>query len=203
MAANPVNASSPDNNPNIKPLPYDPQRAGQLLDEAGWKDHDGDGIRDKDGVPFRFELLGSVGSAFSDQLLPIVKESFRKAGIDVIERKLEFTVQIEQLKDHKFDAQTSAWVSGLVLDPYQLWHSSSIANRGSNYISFRNPESDKLLEDARVEFEPENASRSIGGGRNLWRMNSHTHCCCIRWNLPDTANDSRTLISCRCVPDMI
>src|SRR6185295_4456375 len=33
-----------DFNPNIKPLPYDPKRAGELLDEAGWKDHDGDGI---------------------------------------------------------------------------------------------------------------------------------------------------------------
>jgi peptide/nickel transport system substrate-binding protein len=155
IAANPFHGSSPDNNQNIKALPYDPQKAQQLLDEAGWKDHDGDGVRDKDGVPFRFEFLGSVGSAFSDQLLPIVKESFRKAGIDVIERKLEFTIQIERLKDHQFDASTSAWVTGLVQDPYQVWHSSSIANRGSNYISFRNAESDKLLETARVEFDTE------------------------------------------------
>jgi peptide/nickel transport system substrate-binding protein len=48
-----------------------------------------------------------------------------------------------------------AWTSGLVSDPYQLWHSSSIANKGSNYVSFRNAEADRLLEEARLEFDAE------------------------------------------------
>jgi peptide/nickel transport system substrate-binding protein len=144
-----------DYDPNIKPWPYDPKRAIELLNEAGWTDHDGDGLIDKDGTPFRFELLAPSTNVFADQLLPVVKEQFRRAGIEVLERRLEFTVLVENLKDHRFDAASLAWTSDLQTDPYQLWHSSSALNRGSNYISFKNPEADRLLEQARTEFDPE------------------------------------------------
>jgi peptide/nickel transport system substrate-binding protein len=144
---------SRDFNPNIKLLPYDPKRAAELLTEAGWVDHDGDGIRDKDGVAFRFEFLGAANSTLTQQLMPILKEEFRKAGIEMTERQLEFTVLFENLKDHRFDATTLGWSSPLMSDPYQLWHSSSAANRGSNFVSFKNPEADRLLEQARVEFD--------------------------------------------------
>ena len=149
------NPNSLDYNKNLKPIPYDPVRAMQLLDEAGWKDTNGDGVRDKDGIPFRFEFLGSAGSVFTQQLLPVLRESFRKAGIDMTERLIEFTVQVENLRDHKFDASSLLWVSPLIGDPYQIWHSSSIANRGSNYVSFRSAEADRLIEEARTEFDPE------------------------------------------------
>jgi peptide/nickel transport system substrate-binding protein len=154
-AAAPFFYGSADLNTNIKPLPYDPKRAAELLDQAGWIDHDGDGIRDKDGIPFRVELLGSASSAPTGQLMPIVKESLRKAGIDTTEKRIEFTVFTNSMRDHKFDAAFSAWIGDLTMDPYQIWHSNSIANRGSNFISFRNPESDQLIEQARVEFDTE------------------------------------------------
>lgn len=144
-----------DFNPNIKSWPYDPKRAAELLDEAGWKDHDGDGIRDKDGVKFQFEFLGANGSTIYPQLAPIMREELKKAGIDMTERVIEFNVMLQSLKDHKFDASTLGTTSDLVQDPYQSWHSSSALNRGSNYGNFKNPEADKLLEDARREFDLE------------------------------------------------
>ena len=147
------NPNSPDYNKNLQPIPFDPAGAAQLLDESGWKDSNGDGIRDKDGIPFRFEFIGSANSVFTAQLMPVLREQFRKAGIEMKERLLEFNVQVENLRDHKFDATTLLWVSPLLADPYSIWHSSSIANRGSNYASFRNAESDRLLEQARTEFD--------------------------------------------------
>jgi peptide/nickel transport system substrate-binding protein len=147
--------NSGDFNPNIQPWPYDPQRAMQLLDDAGWKDHDGDGIRDKDGVKFKFEFLGAVGSQVYPQLSPIIREEFRKAGIEVTEKVVDNTVMQQNLRDHHFDAMSQQWSSDLYQDPYQVWHSSSALNRGSNYISFKNPESDHLIEQARVEFDAE------------------------------------------------
>ena len=71
------------------------------------------------------------------------------------ERRLEFTVVIENVRDLRYDAYAGAWLSGLSYDPYQLWHSSSIGNRGSNFGSFDNPEADRLMEEARTEFDPE------------------------------------------------
>jgi peptide/nickel transport system substrate-binding protein len=146
------NPSSADYNTSLKPYTYDPKRAAELLDEAGWKDTNGDGIRDKNGMPFRFEMLAATNHTLI-QLLPIMKEELRKVGIDMQERQLEFTVFVENLRDHKFDANLGGWTADLVGDPTQLWHSSSIANKGSNYVSFRNAGADRLLEEARLEFD--------------------------------------------------
>src|SRR5262249_19006737 len=152
----PLDPSAKDFNPNLKPLPYDPKRAGELLDEAGWKDHDGDGIRDKDGVKFKFEFLGSTGSAVYKQLSPVLEEEFRKAGIEMTERIIDFSVMIQNLKDHRFDSSTLNLSHGdlTAADTYQVWHSSAAAG-GSNFAGFKNPEADRLLEMARREFDPE------------------------------------------------
>ena len=153
-AIGPFVPGSPDVHPDIEPWPYDPRRAAELLDEAGWIDTNGNGIRDKDGLEFRFEFLGASPSPFTDQLLPVMRDEFQRVGIEMTERRVEFTVQIENYQDHQFDATSFAWVSELVSDHIQLWHSSSIANRGSNYVSFDNAEADQVLDDALQEFDP-------------------------------------------------
>ena len=152
IAASPFAPQARDFNPNIKPLPYDPKRATELLDEAGWKDHDGDGIRDKDGVKFKFDFLGTSGSAVFKQLAPVLTEEFRKAGIQMTERVVELALMTETLKQHRFDAGVLGFTFDLVTDPYHLWHSSA-ASGGSNFENFKNPESDRMLELARLEFD--------------------------------------------------
>ena len=153
VAVSTFNPKAPDFNPNIEPFPYDPDRAVALLEEAGWTDHDGDGIRDQDGVQFSFEIIGPAGSQYIDQLFPVLRDEFQKVGIEMSERRLEFTVLVETSRDKQFDAISMAWVSDLMSDPYQLWHSSSADNRGSNFISYNNPEVDQIIEAARLEFD--------------------------------------------------
>jgi peptide/nickel transport system substrate-binding protein len=153
-AIGPFTPDSPDLHPTIEPWPYDPVRAAELLDEAGWVDSNGNGIRDKDGLEFSFEFLGNTPSVFTDQLLPVMRDELERVGIEMTERRVEFTTQIESAQDHQFDATSFAWVSELVNDHVQLWHSSSIPNRGSNYVSFDNAEADQVLEDALQEFDP-------------------------------------------------
>ena len=139
----------------ITPLPYDPKHAAVLMDEAGWIDHNGNGIRDKDGVEFKFEILAASSNTAAVALLPILQDEFGKAGISVTARRLDAAVFQSTLRDQRADAAIDGWVSSLVFDPYQLFHSSSARNRGSNYYNFRNPTADHIMEQARVEFDAE------------------------------------------------
>ncbi|MHC4122757.1 MAG: peptide-binding protein [Planctomycetota bacterium] len=143
----------PQNDPNIKPWPYDPEQAKKLLDEAGWIDRDGDGIRDKNGVPFRFKYMISSGIYLHEQIAKLVKDSASKVGIEVIPEPYEWSVFSERVTNRKFDAVSMAWGGSVEGDPYQIWHSSQIEGRGSNYVGFNNPEADAIIEEARQTLD--------------------------------------------------
>lgn len=151
VVTNPFYINSPEYDKDIKPIPYDPARARALLDEAGWTDHDGDGIRDKDGVKFSFEFLIPGGSETGEKIATILKEELDKMGIAMEIRKTEWAVFTSRLNDRKFDAVTLAWSMGVESDPYQIW-SSTQAESGSNFVGFKNAEADRLIETARQEF---------------------------------------------------
>ncbi|MBI3541056.1 MAG: hypothetical protein HY073_02825 [Deltaproteobacteria bacterium] len=157
IVTGPFYAESVDYNHAIAPLPFDPAQAKTLLKEAGWEDHDGDGILDKDGQPFRFEFLIPSGRRFAERLASILKEDLKKVGIDMQIRQLEWALFIKNLDDRKFDAVTLSWVFGVEQDPYQVWHSSQ-AEKGSNFVGFKSQEADGLIEKGRHEFDRQKRS---------------------------------------------
>ncbi|MBN1283547.1 MAG: peptide-binding protein [Proteobacteria bacterium] len=142
----------PQYDPSIEPLPYDPAAARRLLAEAGWADHDGDGIIDKDGLPFRFTLLAAAGSSFARSLALILREDLARVGIDMSIRQLEWATMLKLLTERSFEATQLAWSLPITQDPYQLWHSSQ-RDRGSNFIGFSDPRVDEIVERARREFD--------------------------------------------------
>lgn len=142
----------PDYDKNIIPIPYDPAGAVSLIEESGWVDHDGDGIRDKDGVPFKFTFMTS-GSKASERLTNILREELKKIGIEMEITKFEWAVFGKNLNDRAFDATMLGWTGGIEYDPYQVWHSSQV-DKGSNFIGFKNAEADKIIEETRREFDP-------------------------------------------------
>jgi peptide/nickel transport system substrate-binding protein len=142
-------------NPNVKPFPYDPQKARQLLAEAGWKDTDGDGILDKDGKPFQFRLITNSGNEIRKDVGVLVQRQLREVGIDVKFELYEWSVFLKNFINAKaFDACILGW--GLSPDPddYQIWHSSQI-EKGFNFVSYKNPEVDLLWEEGRREYDVE------------------------------------------------
>ncbi|PIV24085.1 MAG: peptide-binding protein [Deltaproteobacteria bacterium CG_4_8_14_3_um_filter_45_9] len=142
-------------NPKVKPIPYDPQKARQLLAEAGWKDTDGDGILDKDGKPFLFRLITNSGNEIRKDVGVLVQRQLREVGIDVKFELYEWSVFLKNFINAKaFDACILGW--GLSPDPddYQIWHSSQI-EKGFNFISYKNPEVDFLWEEGRREYDVE------------------------------------------------
>lgn len=147
-----------ENNAELPQIPFDPATARKLLEEAGWMDHDGDGIRDKDGVKFEFIFLIPAGSSSANRLATILKKDFEDAGISFQIQSMEWAAFTNRLTAKDFDAVTLGWTGSLDEDPYQIWHSSQI-EKGSNFISFKNEEADRIMEEARQTFDKEQRTK--------------------------------------------
>lgn len=152
IVTGPFYIESKDYNKGVAPIPYDPAGAKKLLEEAGWRDTDGDGLLDREGVPFRFEFLIPSGRRFAERLSTILKEDLQKAGIAMEIRRLEWALFIKNLDDRTFDAVTLGWVFGFEQDPYQVWHSSQ-SGKGSNFVGLESAEADRLILEGRKEFD--------------------------------------------------
>ena len=104
-------------------------------------------------TPFRFELLLPSGNDVARRRAALMKENLRKLGIDMTIRELEWATFLEQINDRKFDACGLGWATGLESDPYQIWHTSQMENRGSNFVGFGDAESDRLIEQSRLMID--------------------------------------------------
>ncbi len=155
----PFYVNSPEYDKDIKPYPYDPKGALALFKSAGWDYRPGEDVLQKDGQPFEFEFLLPASAKFGEQLATMLQENLKEIGVTMSIRKLEWAVFIQRIEEHNFDACTMGWSLGWETDPYQIWHSSQAVEKGSNFVGFKNAEADKLIEEARREFDPEKRRR--------------------------------------------
>ncbi len=153
IVTGPESALGHDYDHSITPKPYDPEKAKQLLLEAGWYDRDGDGLRDKNGKAFRFEFLLPCCDESYESRAALMKENLRKLGIEMTVRSLEWATFIQNVNDYAFDACTLRWATNVDGDPYQIWHSSQAVNRGGNYVGLVNANVDRLIELSRREID--------------------------------------------------
>jgi peptide/nickel transport system substrate-binding protein len=146
VISGPFYFDGPLNDDSIEPWPCDLGRAGQLLDQAGWVDTDGDGLRDKNGVAFRFEFMYSSGYALYERLARVLKDRMSRVGVEMTAAPCEWSILLGRLRERRFDA----YVAGLSVDTaeqaYMFWHSSQIGGDGLNYVGFRNRQADTVIE---------------------------------------------------------
>ena len=109
---------------SIEPYAFDPRRAEQLLDDAGWYDRDGDGVRDRDGRPLSLEYVSPAASVSSRTLGLKLQEDLARVGVRLELREVDFAAWRERQKRREFDATPLYWTPPLEPDPEQLWHSS-------------------------------------------------------------------------------
>jgi peptide/nickel transport system substrate-binding protein len=141
-------------NPEVKLYEHNPERARELLAEAGWKDTDGDGILDKDGRPFSFTVITNMGNSLRMNTATIIQWKLRQVGIKVDIRALEFSTFINDfINKRRFEAVILGWSIGLDADQYDIWHSSKTKEKEFNFVSYSNPEVDRLLEEGRRTFD--------------------------------------------------
>lgn len=141
----------------LKLIDFNLEKAKELLTAAGWVDTDGDNVRDKvvngEKIQFRFKL-----NYYSDPSLKeiaiVLKESMKKAGVELVPNPLDFGTLLGNAYDHKFDAILAAWGSGVSYsDPRQIWHTESWANKSSNFVGFGDAESDSLIEASNTSLD--------------------------------------------------
>ncbi|MFZ9643012.1 MAG: peptide-binding protein [Candidatus Methylopumilus sp.] len=153
--ASPYKPGTRWSNPKLQPYPYDPQKAIALLKEAGFEDHDHDGILDKDGKPLSFEILTNQNKE-REMSAVLVQRRLKEIGIDVKIRVVEWATFISRfIKTGDFNVVLLGWGLGLEPDQFNIWHSSQQAPGQFNFIGYHNPKVDKLLEAGRLELNPD------------------------------------------------
>jgi peptide/nickel transport system substrate-binding protein len=154
----PIHPSKKDEyNSDIVAFDYNPEKAKQMLTDAGWKDTDADGVLDKvvngQKVQMNLEFTYNSGNDERKSTALLLQEDARKVGININVVAQDWSVYLENLKNHKFDVFFGAWVQAPVPNDHkQIFHSESY-NDGSNYTGFGSAASDALIDSIRVELD--------------------------------------------------
>ena len=134
--------------PEIRQLPYDTAQAGRILNARGWRDHDGDGVRDKNGQPLTFHILVPTTSVLRRQYARLLQEQFRVVGVRAEIDELEFSVVTQRLQAGNFD--TAVLSRGNDPSPgsgiTQSWTLGGWG--GSNFGRYYNAEFERLVDRA-------------------------------------------------------
>jgi ABC-type transport system substrate-binding protein len=143
-------------NNDLVPYTYDLELAKKMLSEAGWKDSNGDGTIDKtingEKTEFKIEFTYNGGNDERKAVALMFQEEARKVGIEVNVVPQEWSIYLDNQKNHKFEMFFGAWISSpLPNDHKQIYHTESY-NGGSNYVGFGNAESDALIDAIRIEL---------------------------------------------------
>ncbi len=152
FATGPIYVQSDYASPAVKPIDFNPDEALKILTKAGWSDSDKDGLLDKiingKKTPFSVTILEPSPDVM--KYLTIFKEDASKIGVEINIKSIEWNSFVKLLDEKNFEAVRLAWGGGGVeWDPKQIWHSSSIEGASSNFISYSNPEVDRLIDEAR------------------------------------------------------
>lgn len=154
-------------NDAIEPYPFDQEKANALLEEAGWVDTDGDGIRecqgckyatevdaDFEGSPLEFEFLTNAGNTSQEALGTVLQDLWGQIGFKVNFSSIDFNVLVETLQAQTYDAIMIFWGFGFPTDPDGITavfsESADIPVSGFNTGSYYNERVEELLDTARA-----------------------------------------------------
>ena len=147
-------------NDKVKTYSYDPAKARELLKQAGLTDTNNDGVLEKDGKPFEFEILTNQGNETRQKCAEIIQRQLKEVGIIVKIRIVEWSAFVTNfINKRRFDAVILGWTIPLDPDAYDVWHSSKTEPEELNFVSYKNPEADLMLENGRSTFNQDERKR--------------------------------------------
>lgn len=147
LANGPIRSWSWAYNKDQPVINFDPAKAGELLDQAGWRDSDGDGLRDKEGRSLAFNLLTS-DDPDRIKVAEAASKQWRQVGIGASVEVVGAGLG-DRLAKHQFQAALAEVLLTGDPDPYPFWHQAQIEG-GQNYAGWSNDDASMLLEQARA-----------------------------------------------------
>jgi peptide/nickel transport system substrate-binding protein len=138
----------------LKPLAYDPEGAKRLLESRGWRDADGDGIREKGGRPLRFTLMTNAGNQRREDGAVMVQQALRQVGADVQVEAIEYGTAFERQLKGQYDAALLSWGVQLSPDLTGMW-SPGVQ---FNVVGYDEPEVNRLFALAQEQPTEERAA---------------------------------------------
>jgi peptide/nickel transport system substrate-binding protein len=146
-------------NEDLTPIPYDPDAALALLDEAGWRDEDGNGVLEahgamyaEDGTELAFSLYTNEGNTRRAAIGTIIQDQLSQIGIAVDFQAIDFNTLLDIGYSQTFDAIILGWRQSYPDSPDQTQYMSSgadVVGSGDNWASYDNAEIDDLMLQAK------------------------------------------------------
>ncbi len=135
----------------MRPIPHDPAAAARLLEEAGYRDPDGEGPEPR--LRITYKVSNNELSLLQAQA---IQEMLVEAGIQAEIRSYEFATFYADVKRGSFQMFSLTWTAVAEPDLYRnLFHSSSIPPKGANRGRYRSAAADRLIEEGGRRFLPQ------------------------------------------------
>ena len=142
-AAGPIPSSLWAAHRALLPLPFDPAQARLLLREAGWKDADNDGVVEREGTRFQFDIEFNTGNSFRELVALRAAAQLAQIGVKAIPRAVEWAAFQSKHRSGDYDSFVAARIVSTRVDM-----DSFVAGDAANYSGYANPEVDALARRA-------------------------------------------------------
>ena len=172
----------------IKTEEYDPEAAEKALDEAGWKDSDGDGIREKNGTKLVIRWLTYPSRQELPLLAEAVQADLKKIGIEVdinnTANRREFLADMTS-----FDIYASALVTAPSGDPQYFFTTSCLPDQSYNFGAYKSDKVNEMMEELALEFDTDKrAELAVKLQQEILNDNAYIFCSFLEMNMISKAN---------------
>lgn len=161
LANGPVLSSMWAYNKDLPVIPYDPHQARQLLADAGWADHDGNGWLEKDGRPLVIDLMYPATNIIRQEMAALIQADLARVGVRVRPVASEYSSMLARQDAGDFDAVLAAWEEATKVDLASVWSTPGEDTGFNNFVGYSNSEVDHLLSAARLESDPTRAKMCL------------------------------------------
>jgi len=145
---------------------YNPKKAEQLLDEAGWK-KGSDGIRAKDGKRMSFSMWSNSGNKTRENYLLVLQDGWKQIGVEMKPQFEEFSVYLDRInKNFDFEMFLGGFSWGTDPDQQTMWDTKQ-HGPGFNKYSYSNPKVDQLFNDGLHTLDQEKRKQIYIEAQNL------------------------------------